>query len=336
MKRHSHNITLAIILVAVVAVISLALPNKFLTVINFESMTSQFPEFGLLALAMLLAMLTGGIDLSVVSTANLSGVIAALVLAHLTTVPVPVVILVAILAGIGTSAVCGLFNGALITQIGVPPILATLGTQGLFLGIAVIITKGYSIGGFPEEFLIVGTGQVLIFPVPLIIFSIVAVLIALMLRHTRQGFHMYMLGSSATVARFSGVNNRRIVLNTYLLSGILSGLAAIVIISRVNSMRPGYGYAYLLQAVLVVILGGTDPNGGFGSVLGVVMAIVLLQVIQSGSNILAFTPFFKKFMWGFMLLLVMVINYFTNRFRERRSRIVTESGERASAGAQSP
>ncbi len=336
MKRHSHNITLAIILVAVVALISLALPNKFLTVINFESMTSQFPEFGLLALAMLLAMLTGGIDLSVVSTANLSGVIAALVLAHLTSVPVPVVILLAILAGIGTSALCGLFNGALITQIGVPPILATLGTQGLFLGIAVIITKGYSIGGFPEEFLIVGTGQVLIFPVPLIIFSLVAVLISLMLRHTRQGFHMYMLGSSATVARFSGVNNRRIVLNTYLLSGILSGLAAIVIISRVNSMRPGYGYAYLLQAVLVVILGGTDPNGGFGSVLGVVMAIVLLQVIQSGSNILAFTPFFKKFMWGFMLLLVMVINYFTNRFRERRSRIVSESGESVSAGAQSP
>jgi simple sugar transport system permease protein len=336
MKRHSHNITLAIILVAVVALISLALPNKFLTVINFESMTSQFPEFGLLALAMLLAMLTGGIDLSVVSTANLSGVIAALVLAHLTSVPVPVVILLAILAGIGTSALCGLFNGALITQIGVPPILATLGTQGLFLGIAVIITKGYSIGGFPEEFLIVGTGQVLIFPVPLIIFSLVAVLISLMLRHTRQGFHMYMLGSSASVARFSGVNNRRIVLNTYLLSGILSGLAAIVIISRVNSMRPGYGYAYLLQAVLVVILGGTDPNGGFGSVLGVVMAIVLLQVIQSGSNILAFTPFFKKFMWGFMLLLVMVINYFTNRFRERRSRIVSESGESVSAGAQSP
>ena len=100
MKRHSHNITLAIILVAVVALVSLALPNKFLTVINFESMTSQFPEFGLLALAMLLAMLTGGIDLSVVSTANLSGVIAALVLAHLSAVPVPVVILLAILAGL--------------------------------------------------------------------------------------------------------------------------------------------------------------------------------------------------------------------------------------------
>jgi simple sugar transport system permease protein len=83
-----------------------------------------------------------------------------------------------------------------------------------------------------------------------------------------------------------------------------------------------------------VILGGTDPNGGFGSVLGVVMAIVLLQVIQSGSNILAFTPFFKKFMWGFMLLLVMVINYFTNRFRERRGRIVAESGGSASAGTE--
>lgn len=332
MKRQSHNLTLAIILVAAIAVISLALPNKFLTVINFESMTSQFPEFGLLALAMLLAMLTGGIDLSVVSVANLSGVVAALVLANLTSVPVPVVILLAVLAGVGTSAVCGLFNGALITRVGVPPILATLGTQGLFLGIAIIITKGYSIGGFPEEFLVIGTGQILIFPVPLIVFSIVAVLIAFMLRNTRQGFHMYMLGSSPTVARFSGVNNRWILINTYLLSGILSGLAAIVIISRVNSMRPGYGYAYLLQAVLVVILGGTDPNGGFGSVLGVAMAIVLLQVIQSGSNILAFTPFFKKFMWGFMLLLVMVINYFTNRIRDRRGRTVPDSGESGSTG----
>jgi simple sugar transport system permease protein len=111
-----------------------------------------------------------------------------------------------------------------------------------------------------------------------------------------------------------------VLLKTYLLAGILAGVAAVVMISRVNSMRPGYGYAYLLQAVLVVILGGTDPKGGFGTVLGVVMAILMLQVIQSGSNILAFTPFFKKFIWGLMLLLVMVINFFLNRIREARSK----------------
>ena len=331
MKRGSHNITLFIILVAVTILISISLPSKFLTLINFQSMTVQFPEFGLLALAMMLAMLTGGIDLSVVSVANLSGVVAALILSKVTGLPIGSVILLAILAAVGTSAVCGLFNGALISFIGVPPILATLGTQGLFLGIAIVITKGYSILGFPEEFLFIGTGEVLLLPMPLILFIIVSLIVAFILRKTRQGFYMRMLGSNPTVSRFSGVNNRMVLLKTYLMAGILAGVAAVVMISRVNSMRPGYGYAYLLQAVLVVILGGTDPKGGFGTVLGVVMAILMLQVIQSGSNILAFTPFFKKFIWGLMLLLVMVINFFLNRIREARSKGLGDVREKEAA-----
>jgi simple sugar transport system permease protein len=331
MKRGSHNLTLFIILVAVTILISISLPNKFLTLINFQSMTGQFPEFGLLALAMMLAMLTGGIDLSVVSVANLSGVVAALILSKVTGLPIGLVILLAILAAVGTSAVCGLFNGVLISFVGVPPILATLGTQGLFIGIAIVVTEGYSILGFPEEFLFIGTGELLLLPMPLVLFIIVALIVAFILRKTRQGFYMRMLGSNPTVSRFSGVNNRLVLLKTYLLAGILAGVAAVVMISRVNSMRPGYGYAYLLQAVLVVILGGTDPKGGFGTVLGVVMAILMLQVIQSGSNILAFTPFFKKFIWGLMLLLVMVINFFMNRIREARSKRLGDVREKEAA-----
>ena len=331
MKRGSHNLTLFIILVAVTILISISLPNKFLTLINFQSMTGQFPEFGLLALAMMLAMLTGGIDLSVVSVANLSGVVAALVLSKVTGLPIGLVILLAILTAVGTSAVCGLFNGVLVSFIGVPPILATLGTQGLFMGIAIVVTKGYSILGFPEEFLFIGTGELFLLPMPLVLFIVVTLIVAFILRKTRQGFYMRMLGSNPTVSRFSGVNNRMVLLKTYLLAGILAGVAAIVMISRVNSMRPGYGYAYLLQAVLVVILGGTDPKGGFGTVLGVVMAILMLQVIQSGSNILAFTPFFKKFIWGLMLLLVMVINFFLDRIQEARSKGLGDGREEEAA-----
>jgi simple sugar transport system permease protein len=331
MKRGSHNLTLFIILVAVTILISISLPNKFLTLINFQSMTGQFPEFGLLALAMMLAMLTGGIDLSVVSVANLSGVVAALILSKVTGLPIGLVILLAILAAVGTSAACGLFNGVLISFVGVPPILATLGTQGLFIGIAIVVTEGYSILGFPEEFLFIGTGELFLLPMPLVLFIIVALIVAFILRKTRQGFYMRMLGSNPTVSRFSGVSNRMVLLKTYLLAGILAGVAAVVMISRVNSMRPGYGYAYLLQAVLVVILGGTDPKGGFGTVLGVVMAILMLQVIQSGSNILAFTPFFKKFIWGLMLLLVMVINFFMNRIREARSKGLGDVREKDAA-----
>ena len=91
-----------------------------------------------------------------------------------------------------------------------------------------------------------------------------------------------------------------------------------IMISRVNSMRPGYGTAYLLQAILVVVLGGTDPDGGFGNVPGLVMGIVILQITQSGLNILSFSPFFKKFMWGLLLLLIMVLNFLVHKYSERR------------------
>jgi simple sugar transport system permease protein len=101
-------------------------------------------------------------------------------------------------------------------------------------------------------------------------------------------------------------------------------------ISRANSMRPGYGSAYLLQAILVAVLGGTDPYGGFGSVKGLIMGIVILQITQSGLNIMSFSPFFKKFIWGFALLAIMVINYLVNKYNERK-RVIEKNQEKAEA-----
>ena len=199
-----------------------------------------------------------------------------------------------------------------------PPILATLGTQGLFLGLAIVITEGHSISGFPELFMGLGSGTVVGIPVPFIIFVITALVISVLLKRTRQGFNMYMVGSNPTVAKFSGVNNTKIIVNTYILTAVLAGLASLIMISRANSMRPGYGTAYLLQAILVAVLGGTDPDGGFGSVKGLVMGIVILQITQSGLNIMAFSPFFKKFIWGFALLAIMVINFLLHKYNERK------------------
>ncbi len=311
----SDNLTLFVIMIATIGVMSIFLPDKFLRLVNFQSMASQFPEYGLLALGIMLAMITGGIDLSVVSIANLSGVIGATVLASHTAaqgfgISPGIIILLAILAALSISFVCGLINGLLITAVGVPAIIATLGTNGLFIGTAVILTEGHGIRGFPEEFLFIGSGEILAIPVPLIIFIVVACLVSLLLNKSSLGFKMYMLGSSPLVSRFSGINNNMVLIKTYILSGLLAGLAAIIIISRVNSMRPGYGYAYLLLGVLIAILGGTNPEGGRGSVLGLCMAIVILQVLQSGLNILGFNPFYKKFIWGLILILVMVINFY--------------------------
>ncbi len=302
-------------MVGTILSMSIFLPEKFLTVINFQSMASQFPEYGLFAMAIMLTMITGGIDLSVVSIANLSGVVGAMVLASHVKAQVlgispGTIIFLAIIATLAVSFICGLVNGLVITAVGVPAIIATLGTNGLFIGSAIILTEGHGIRGFPEEFLFIGSGTILGIPMPLIIFVVVALIVSLMLKKSAQGFKMYMLGSSPIVTRFSGINNNAVLVKTYLFSALLAGVAAIIIISRVNSMRPGYGYAYLLLAVLLAILGGTNPEGGRGGVLGLCMAIVILQVLQSGLNILGFNPFLKRFIWGLILILFMVVNYY--------------------------
>jgi simple sugar transport system permease protein len=309
--KESKNKYLLIIMVLVILTMTVLMPSQFLSGSNIQSMAGQFPEFGFLALAMMLAMITGGIDLSVVATANFTGVVAALILNKATTAGVAPTVSItgAIIAVIAVSIVCGLANGSLIAFIGVPPILATLGTQGLFLGLATVLTEGYSIGGFPLEFMTVGNGTIIGIPIPFILFVVGAFVVALLLNRTQQGFNMYMIGSNPTVSRYSGVNNSKVIMKTYVVTALLAGVASIIMISRANSMRPGYGSAYLLQAILVVVLGGADPDGGFGNIPGLLMAIVTLQVTQSGLNIMAFSPFFRKFMWGFALLLVMAINF---------------------------
>ena len=308
--KNPKNRTLVIILGIALMIMVFSMPGKFFTASNFQSMASQFPEFGILALAMMLAMITGGIDLSVVSVANFTGVLSAIILTRVEGLPTGAAILSAIVVTVVASALCGLCNGVLIALVGVPPILATLGTQGLFMGVSIVITKGYSISGFPEAYMAIGNGNVLGgVPISFLLFILAAVCVHLLLTRTRQGFNMFMIGSSPVVSKFSGVDNTKVLMKTYVITAVLAGISSVIMTSRANSMRPGYGTAYILEAILVAVLGGVDPDGGFGNVPGLVMAVLILQVTQSGLNILAFSPFFKKFIWGFALLAVMVINY---------------------------
>lgn len=317
----SNNLTLLAIFLIVTVLMSAFMPSQFMTLRNFTSMGLQFPEYGLLSLANMLAMVTGGIDLSVVSIASLSGVVSASLLSQYQTLGMPVgtVIALGILIALAVSLVCGLLNGVIIAYARVPAIIATLGTQGLFLGISIIITKGHGIGGFPQAFLFIGNGSILGIPTQFVIFVVVALLVGLLMNRTPQGFSMLMYGSSPQVARFSGISNEMVLIKTYLLTGLLSGVASLIIISGVNSIRPGYGADYLLLSILIAILGGTDPVGGFGTVLGVTLGIFIMQVLQSGLNIMGFSPFMKKFIWGLLLLLVMVIHYYRRIYAQRRA-----------------
>lgn len=329
MARDGNLIRLFIITLLVFATMSLLRPELFFTPDNISSMAFQFPEFGLLAIAMMITMLTGGIDLSVVGIANFSGILAALTLTRLmppdaSGTQVLLFTLLAVGVSVVTGLVCGLLNGLLVAHVGITPILATLGTMQLFTGIAIVLTQGAAVYGLPETVTFLGNGSLWLFPVPFLIFAAFAVAFAVVLNKTAYGFKLYLMGTNPTAARFSGIDNTRLLLQTYMLSGLLAAASGFVVLSRTNSAKADYGSSYTLQAILIAVLGGVNPSGGFGTVLGLVLAILTLQFLSSGFNMLRFSNFFKEFIWGAVLLLVMVINYLSNtrsaRAQARRER----------------
>ena len=307
---------LSLVLVGVFGLMWLLNGSQFFSIAMFQSMAFQLPELGFLALAMMIAMLTAGINLSIIASANVSGIVTALILTQgippdASGIAVGGVIVLAIGAGLLTSALIGLLNGVLIAVVEVSPILATLGTMILGNGLAIVATKGYVIAGFPEPILFIGNGIIFGVPVPMIIFLFGAALMAILLNATPLGMRMAMLGSNPVACKFAGVNTVAVLLQTYLISGLYSGVAAIMMISRFNSAKADYGASYLLLTVLAAVLGGTSAAGGFAKVSGLIIALIILQLISSGLNLLGVSSFLTMAIWGGLLILVMVVNALT-------------------------
>lgn len=305
---------LSLILAGVIILMTLLSPRHFLRFETFQGIAFQLPELGLLSLAMMITMLTGGINLSIISTANISAITAALILTTWIIPEAPAsadiwINLIAIIAALVVSALVGLFNGFLISVINIPPILATLGTMKLLQGLAFIITRGYVISGMPDFIRFIGNGKVVGIPMPLIIFIICASALAIYLNHTEIGFNIYMFGSNPIATLFSGVNNGKIIIKTYMISGLLSGLAAIIMMSRFNSAKAGYGESYLLVTILAAVLGGVKSEGGFGRVRGVVLSLVILQVMSMGLNFLGVSAFLTVAFWGLIMIGAMVSHF---------------------------
>jgi simple sugar transport system permease protein len=328
-SRDDNLVRLLLISTAVFATMAALNPGKFLSVINVESMAFQFPELGILSLGVLLAMITGGIDLSVVGVANLAGIFVALIFSRLMppgTAGLPLAgwMALALAVALLTGALGGLLNAALIAGVGIPPILATLGTMQLFTGLAIVITQGYAVTGYPEAFLWIGNGSVGFLPVPFLVFLACAAGVHVLLGRTGLGVYLYMMGTNLKAAVFSGIETRRTTVRSYVLTGVLSGVAGIVMIARTNSAKADYGESYVLQAILVCVLGGVNPAGGFGTVVGMTIAVLALQFLSSGFNMLRFSNFVKEFTWGAFLLATMTLNHVQNRRKLRHRESATE------------
>jgi simple sugar transport system permease protein len=297
---------LSLVLLALLIVFGLLLGDQLFSVGALQSMAFQLPELGILSLAMMIALLSGGLNLSIIATANLSALAMAWVLT--TYVPGAEGFMwgawqaIAVLAGVAVATLIGLLNGAVIAYLGVSPILATLGTMTMCKGLSIGLTRGNVISGFPEPIVFLGNGTIGGLPVAMIIFLILCAPVALLLNKSPFGHKIYMIGSNEKATRFSGVDTKRAILKVYVLSSLLAVAAALVMMARFNSANASYGESYLLVTILAAVLGGVDPFGGFGKVGGLIMALIVLQVISSAFNLLNFSQFLTVAIWGALII----------------------------------
>jgi len=300
---------LTVFLVTIVILFSLASP-KFLTVNNLSSMALQLPELGLLTLAMLIPILSGGLNLAITYTANLSGLALAWTLKNFggTNAGIDAFILGCIFA-LFIGALSGYIIGVVVAYTKAHPILVSLSMMILMRGIGEFMSQGKDITGFPDFVQNIGQGTILGIPIPLIVFTACALIWHIILSRTRQGFGTYMLGSNVMATNYTGISTKKNLIILYTLSGIMCSVAGIIMLARFNSVRVGHGESFLLITVLACFLGAVNPFGGFGRVMPVVIALVILQVLTSGLNILGSNQHLSTALWGGFLIFVMVLRW---------------------------
>jgi simple sugar transport system permease protein len=286
--------------------------GSFLSLFNLQSMAGQVPEIGLLAIGVMLAMCAGngGIDLSGIALANLSGVASAVVMVALlgpsadqTTFSLGFMI-----GCLAVGFAGGLFNGMLIARFNITPILCTLGTQMAFMGLAVVISQGRAVTvGSPALLSSIGNDMLFGVPISFVIFLAVATAIGAVLKYTPFGLWLMLMGTNPKAATFAGFPKSAVILATYALSGTLSGLAGIIIAARNVNVKFDYGSSYLLIAILIVVMAGVRPEGGYGRVVCVVLSAVALQLMSSLLNFGGLSNFVRDFAWGALLLTFLAV-----------------------------
>lgn len=317
----SENLSLYLVLIGAFLLMFALNGERFIRPQNLLSMAYQLPIIGLLAIGMMISMLSGGINLSIIATANLNGIVIALCLQHFANGQMSTasneIILLAIALGLLSCLLVGVINGLLTSLLKIPDILVTLGTMTLISGINVVLTKGYTLSGFPDILLNIGNGDSFGLPNALILFLLASVAAAIILNKTRFGFSLYMMGSNPTATQYSGISLVKTSVMQYAFSSCFAALTSLVMIGQLNSVKASYADSYLLVAVLAAFLGKVSPFGGFGRISGVVLAVIILQIISSGLNLMRLDPFMITATWGALIIFIVVFRSLFSQLKQR-------------------
>lgn len=305
------HLGLSILLVALLAGFSIFVPN-FLSVGTVQSFMYQLPLLGLLSLAMVVPLITGGLNLAIIATTNQCALLMVWIMQTMITPESPpgtvaAVIALALVAGILLCLIIGLLTGALVAYTGVHPILVTLGTKSLIDGISIYLTRGMALSGVPDAFARAGSATVLGVPLIFGLLVVAALLVGVVLKRTAFGISCAMIGSNMEATRYSAIDTRRVLVGVYVMSSLTCFVAALVMLATFNSASADYAQSYLLVTILAAVLGGVDPFGGFGTVGGLMLALAILQVVSSGFNQFGLSNYLTVAIWGAILIFVVTV-----------------------------
>lgn len=334
-KIDKKTLQLSIITVALFIIMVILKPDRFLSGANIESMLFQLVEPGLFAMCIAIAYLAKGIDLSIVSTANLVGITSGIMMRTMiapdgsNTGPI---ILLCVVVSLVTGVVCGLINGFFIARMGIFPILVTLGTQNIYMGIGMALTQGRAEGNFPQALLDFGNCSLGGIPLVTVIFLVLYVLLCIVIHKTPFGRKVQWMGSNSKASWYTGINNTKVTYTTYVISGVIAAICGIIVMSRTNSAKADYGQTYVFQALLTCVLAGISPLGGRGKLYNLILSVVAIQVISTGFNMLRVSPLIRDSIFGFLLVFSIVLDYILEK---RRADKLNKAAVKAAAAQES-
>ena len=300
-RLKSWESLLLLVAIAIFIANSFATPY-FLNAWNLSDATFNFTEKAMIAFAMALLIVAGEIDLSVASIIALAS--TAMGAAVQIGADTPMLILI----GLGVGLICGAINGVLVTGMGLPSIVVTIGTMSLFRGVSYIVLGDQAFRGYPSDFAFFGQGYVFwVISFEFVLFAIIALIYGIVLHKTNFGRAVYAIGNNATGALFSGIRVQRVKFILFLLTGLMSGVAAICLTSRLGSTRPSIAFGWELEVVTMVVLGGVSILGGSGSIPGVVIAAFVMGLVTFGLGLLNVPGIVMSIVIGALLISVIAL-----------------------------
>lgn len=282
--------------------------TTFLTSKNLFNILRQNASNLFLATGMTMVIILGGIDLSVGSVIALSGCVAAGCVMYLG-LPEAVGFLAAIIVG----ALVGMFNGFVICKTEIPPFIVTLASMNITKGIALVYTQGSPIRCMTDAFKFPGAGYVGPIPTPVILMLIIFIIAICMVNRTQLGRHIYAVGGNAQAARFSGINVSKVKFIVYTYTGIMAGIAGVVVASRLYSGQPTAGDGAEMDAIAAVVVGGTSMSGGSGRLGGTLIGVLIIGVLNNGLNLLGVDSNWQYIVKGLVILLAVYVDFLRNK-----------------------